>query len=71
LRDTNGGAAQMKHLDPVEVVRERYGGKSIRTIDRWVEAGLLPKPLYIAGKRFWDREELDRIDEARKSGTGA
>lgn len=38
-----------------------------RTLDRWVETGELPKPIYISGRRFWDRDALDHKDEARQS----
>ena len=31
---------------------ERYE-RSTRTIDRWVEVGVLPPPIYIRGRKFW------------------
>jgi predicted DNA-binding transcriptional regulator AlpA len=42
----------------------RYG-RSGRTIDRWVEARVLPKPLYIQKQRYWLEEALDEGDKAR------
>jgi predicted DNA-binding transcriptional regulator AlpA len=44
----------------------RYG-RSDRTIDRWIESGELPQPIYIRGLRYWDEEDLDQRDEARKA----
>jgi hypothetical protein len=42
-----------------------------RTIDRWVESGDLPKPIYIRKLRYWDEAELDQRDEARKAEVSA
>jgi predicted DNA-binding transcriptional regulator AlpA len=53
-------------LISARIVRNRYG-RSDRTIDRWVEDGELPQPIYIRRLRYWDEEELDRRDEARKA----
>jgi hypothetical protein len=44
---------------------ERYK-RSDRTIDRWIESGELPKPSYIRGLRYWNEEDLDQRDEARR-----
>jgi hypothetical protein len=55
-----------KKLRPVRFLANRYG-RSDRTIARWVEVGLLPKPIYIRGLRYWNEEELDQLDNARKS----
>ena len=60
----------MTHLLHVRAVCARYG-VSDRTIDRWVEAGELPKPMYIQGRRYWSAESLDERDEARKAETQA
>ena len=56
----------MTHLLHVRAVCARYG-VSDRTIDRWVEAGELPEPMYIQGRRYWDESELAERDEARKT----
>lgn len=42
----------------------RYG-RADRTIDRRVEVGVLPKPIYIQGQRYWDEAEIDERDAAR------
>jgi predicted site-specific integrase-resolvase len=55
----------VKKYLPIESVSARYGDRSYRTLDRWVETGKLPPPVYIAGHRYWIEEELDRHDEAR------
>jgi DNA-binding transcriptional MerR regulator len=51
---------------PAQAVASRYG-VSDRTVDRWVEAGVLPKPMYIQGRRYWDEAELAQRDQARKT----
>lgn len=56
-------------LLPTKAVCDRYG-RSDRTIDRWVEVGELPKPIYIRKLRYWDEADLDRRDEARKAEAG-
>jgi predicted DNA-binding transcriptional regulator AlpA len=57
-------------LVPTKGVCSRYG-RSDRTIDRWVETGELPKPIYIRGLRYWDEADLDARDEARKAEAAA
>jgi hypothetical protein len=51
----------------IQDVCARYSGICDRTVDRWVEAGVLPKPTYIRRRRYWDLAELGERDEARKS----
>jgi predicted DNA-binding transcriptional regulator AlpA len=53
-----------KYLN-VRAVCTRYGGVSSRTIDRWIEAGVLPEPIYIQKQRYWSEETLDERDESR------
>ena len=43
---------------------ERYGVVS-KTIDRWTETGILPKPMRINRYRYWDLAELEAFDRAR------
>jgi DNA-binding transcriptional MerR regulator len=43
---------------------DRYNVTS-RTIDRWVEQGILPKPMFINSVRYWDEDEIDRRDQER------
>jgi DNA-binding transcriptional MerR regulator len=31
-----------------------------RTIDRWVEQGILPPPIIINRRRYWDEQELEQ-----------
>ena len=38
---------------------ERYDIVS-RTVDRWVERGILPPPLIINGRRYWDEAEIEQ-----------
>lgn len=52
-------------------VSDRYGGRSARSLYRWVRSGILPEPERIAGHHFWDEDELDRRDEERKAAARA
>ena len=60
---------------PTKRVRQRYGGKSEKTIDRWVEKGVLPPPEWINGRRHWRLSVLERHEResmsTRKSDTAA
>jgi predicted DNA-binding transcriptional regulator AlpA len=58
------GGVRKKTLLPLRKMMERYS-VSDRTIDRWSEDGILPKPIKIGRLRYWREEELDAFDEAR------
>jgi predicted site-specific integrase-resolvase len=45
---------------------QRYGVVT-KTIDRWVAAGILPRPTYINGYRYWDSEQIEQADAQRES----
>ena len=51
---------------PTKSLMQRYGVCD-RTIDRWVELNIIPKPTYINRRRYWDAVELDEFDAARKA----
>jgi len=36
-----------------------------RTIDRWVEAGILPVPMRINKIRYWDEAEIEQLERER------
>jgi hypothetical protein len=36
--------------------------RSVRTIDRWCELGILPEPVRIRGKRFWPGGVMPKPD---------
>ena len=44
---------------PTRLVCERYN-ISDRTVDRWLENGILPTPVRINGLRYWRQHELER-----------
>jgi excisionase family DNA binding protein len=61
----------MTQLLHMRAVCSRYG-ISDRTVDRWIEAGELPKPMYIQGRRYcWSEDQLDQHDAARKTEAAA
>jgi hypothetical protein len=42
---------------------DRYGGISLRTIDRWLDKKIIPPPdRMISGRRSWLVEKLDASD---------
>ena len=49
---------------PARALCERYS-VSDRTIDRWLDAGILPPPVYINRRRYWLEEELERCERER------
>jgi hypothetical protein len=48
-----------KKLLGVAQVREREGMCATKTIDRRVQSGALPPPIYINGRRYWEEDALD------------
>jgi hypothetical protein len=48
-----------KKLLPTRKLRARYHIVD-RTVDRWVDRGVLPRPIWINGRRYWDEEELEQ-----------
>jgi len=44
---------------PTRQVCARYGITD-RTVDRWLESGILPPPLRINGLRYWRQRELEQ-----------
>ena len=45
-------------------LQARYGVVD-RTIDRWVEAGILPVPMRINKIRYWDETEIEQLERER------
>jgi len=56
-----------KRLLPIRAMCARYGDVADRTIDRWTAAGILPAPLVINRRRYWDEAELERRERANLS----
>jgi DNA-binding transcriptional MerR regulator len=54
---------------PVRALCERYA-ISERTIDRWIEAGILPPPVYINHRRYFDEAELEERERERMARRG-
>jgi predicted site-specific integrase-resolvase len=36
-----------------------------RTIDRWVDAGIMPVPMRINKVRYWDEAEIEQLERER------
>jgi hypothetical protein len=52
-----------------EQMAARYGGIRVRTIERYVEAGKLPAPVYIHGCRtpLWSVDVLEEFERVNMS----
>jgi hypothetical protein len=48
-------------LDRTRTIAERHK-VSIRTVERWTEAGILPQPLRIRGRKFWPAGTTAKVD---------
>jgi hypothetical protein len=40
-----------------------------RTIYRWVEAGILPRPTYINNRKYWEEDEVIEADRALRAAS--
>jgi predicted DNA-binding transcriptional regulator AlpA len=49
-------------------LQQRYGVVD-RTIDRWVQTGILPEPMRINKIRYWDEAEIEERERERMSKT--
>jgi predicted DNA-binding transcriptional regulator AlpA len=54
-----------KRLIPIRAVSQRYH-RTVRTIDRWIEQGILPPPVRLTekGPRYLDEDELEERERA-------
>ena len=50
-------------LDPTRTIAERHQ-VCIRTIERWTDAGILPPPVRINGRKFWPAGTVAKTDDA-------
>jgi predicted DNA-binding transcriptional regulator AlpA len=50
---------------PVRLVCKRYSITD-RTVDRWLENGILPPPVRINGLRYWRQRELEQREREFK-----
>ena len=55
-----------KSMLPKRLVAARYNVVP-RTVERWIDAGIMPHPEYINKRTYWDEHTLDAWDAARKS----
>jgi predicted site-specific integrase-resolvase len=46
-----------------QIAAARYG-INVRTLERWVKAGLLPRPIYFGRIPRWDCDALNKSDRA-------
>jgi hypothetical protein len=49
---------------------DRYGVVT-RTIDRWVQANILPQPTIINKRRYWDEAGIELADRQREGQAAA
>jgi hypothetical protein len=53
-----------KIFDGAPIIVDRFG-LNVNTIQKWIERGLLPEPVKIGGRNFFQR---DRVDELMLKG---
>ena len=53
-----------KKLLPARVLCERYSVVD-RTIDRWVEVGILPEASVRPWRGYWDEAEIEQLERER------
>lgn len=55
---------------PVPAIGADFGGRSARTIYRWIKKGILPRPITISGRNYLRQSQVDdtrrRLDEAAR-----
>jgi predicted site-specific integrase-resolvase len=51
-------------LLPTRSLCARYDVAS-RTVDRWIQAGILPPPVVINHRRYWRESELEENERSR------
>jgi predicted site-specific integrase-resolvase len=74
MKDNIKGRGATRYLSARRIA-DHYG-VSLRTVDRWIQQGVLPQPEYINGRRYLDLEEAerlraDRLPPARELADGA
>jgi DNA-binding transcriptional MerR regulator len=49
-----------RQYESTKLLRSRYGMGG-RTIQRWVERGLLPQPIRVGVRQFWPRDKIEEL----------
>ena len=55
---TNSNMQPQSLLIDTKTVASLCGGVNVRTIQRWVEKGVMPKPIYVNGRPRWQRTKI-------------
>jgi DNA-binding transcriptional MerR regulator len=64
-------SSDSKHgMLPTRLICARYNVTN-RTVDRWVESGILPPPVRINGLRYWSQRELEQRERELLSNSHA
>ena len=50
-----------ERLLPTRAIMRRYDIVD-RTVTRWIEAGVLPEPIRIRGRKFWPESALEKLE---------
>jgi hypothetical protein len=48
---------------PTRALCQRYDVVP-RTIDRWIDSGILPPPVWIGGRRYWPEDALLKLERS-------
>jgi predicted site-specific integrase-resolvase len=57
--------SKTRPLNPTRVMAEQHR-VSIRTIERWTDAGILPQPERINGRKYWPDGTTPKFDRGHE-----
>jgi predicted DNA-binding transcriptional regulator AlpA len=66
MTSTNNLVLPQERMLPMGQIRKRYGVTD-RTIDRWLERGVLPAPIRINRFRYWRESDLVQFERKQMS----
>lgn len=55
-------------LIAAQAVKERFGGISHMTLYRWTKSGVLPEPVQINGRNYWNENDIDAVLSTKSGG---
>jgi DNA-binding transcriptional MerR regulator len=68
---TSSAEQDLTRLIPARAVARRYG-VCLRSIDRWLKKGVIPKPTRtVNGRRYWRLDTLETADRQHTLNAGA
>ena len=66
MSETSTGLSKLGRKLTSKAVAERYD-VTIRTVERWTDAGILSQPMRIHKVKYWDELEIEQMERVRMS----